>query len=108
MIVEFDDCTFAGSPVASMDRSRGVPHGSPLEVHLYPDQGADDSSDELMVPSVSFSKFGVGMELPHEICIGTVYNIEIDVGGQKLQSHVRITSCDPVADGMYRAGGEFC
>ena len=106
--MEFDDCTFEGSPVTAMDRSRGFRHGSPLEAHIYPDLGADDSSDELTIATVSFTRYGVGMELPHEICIGTVYNIAIDMGGQKLQSQVRITSCDPIADGMYRAGGELC
>jgi hypothetical protein len=79
-----------------------------LQAHLFPDLRDDDASDELEVVALNITRRGVGMELCHDVPVGAVLNIEIGSGGQSVQSHVRIVSCDPIADGLYRAGGEFC
>lgn len=108
MNAEFDDCTFEGSPEKAMDRRLQFRPAPPMEAHLYPDLGADEASDETDLVEVSFNRQGVGLELPHDLPIGSVYNIALEISGQKLQSHVRVTSCNPIADGLYRVGGEFC
>ena len=106
-IMEFNDCSFEGMGAAS-ERRHGLRMERPMEAHLFPDNGADEPTDELEVSSLSLNRFGVGLDIPHDLQVGRVYNMEIGLNGRKVQSQVRIISCDPVADGLYRAGGEFC
>ena len=108
MLLDFDDCAFDGSPTPSCERRHHHRRGSGLRAHLFPDLRDDDASDELEVVSLNINRHGVGMELSHDVPVGAVLNIEIGSGGQTVQSPVRIVSCDPIADGLYRAGGEFC
>lgn len=108
MLLDFNDCAFEGSPASATERRHRRGENPGLQAHLYPDLRDDESSDELEVASLSLSRFGVGMELCHEVPVGSVYNIEIGSAGRTIQSQVRIISCDPIADGLYRAGGEFC
>jgi hypothetical protein len=79
-----------------------------LRAHLFPDLRDDEESDELEVVAVNLTRRGIGLDLRQDVPIGSVYSIEIGIGDRSVQSHVRITSCDPIADGLYRAGGEYC
>ncbi len=108
MLLDFNDCAYEGSSGPSFEKRHGLRQEKPVEAHLYPDLRADDPSDELEITAVSLSRHGVGLELTHDVPVGYVYNIEIGLGGQTVHSQVRILSCDPIADGLYRAGGEFC
>ena len=107
MLPEFNDCSYQGSsrPVRRRNRIEGEQKG--IIATLCPGL-RDVESDELNVVSLSLTRHGVGMELPHDVPVGGVYTIKIGAGGETIQSQVRILSCDPIADGLYRAGGEFC
>ena len=109
MYSEFNDCSYDGvQDTLFMERHRGVRGAPPVEATLYPETSEEAQSDELELLSVNLTPHGVGMDLPHEVGIGTVYNLAINIGQETLRSHVRITSCAPLADGLYRAGGELC
>jgi hypothetical protein len=108
MLLDFDDCSFEGSPGPTSDRRHCQRQSGGLQAHLYPDLRDAQESDELEVVSLNLSRYGVGLELAHDVPVGSVFNIEIGSEGQTVQSQVRIVSCDPIADGLYRAGGEFC
>ena len=110
MLLDFNDCLFEGSPSPYNER-RHVPgdeEGMAFGAHLYPAIGNDAASDELEVLSLSLTRHAVNMKLPHDVPVGEVFKIEIGAAGRSVQSMVRITSCNPIADGLYRAGGEFC
>lgn len=109
MYSEFNDCSYDGvQDSLYMERRRGVRGTLAAEATLYPETSEEAQSDEVELLSVNLTRHGVGMDLPHEVAIGTVYNLAINIGHDTLRSHVRITSCAPVADGLYRAGGELC
>lgn len=108
MLSDFNDCAFEGSAAPGNERRHWRGEVAGVRAHLFPDLRDDDVSDELEVVSLNLNRHGVGMELNHDVPIGSVYNIEIGSGGRTIQSQVRIVSCDPIADGLYRAGGEFC
>ncbi len=108
MEMEFNDCAFEGSPSPTQDRRHRARRDVRLQAHLFPDLRDDEESDRVEVMAVNLTRHGVGLDLPHDVPVGTVYNIEIGIGDRKVQSQVRITSCDPIADGLYRAGGEYC
>lgn len=105
--MDFNDCASEGS-VDPSEHRRNLHFETPVEAHLFSAASIDEPSDELEVTSINLSRRGIGLELPHDVAVGRVYNIEIGMNGQKVQSQVRIVSCDPIADGLYRAGGEFC
>ena len=110
MLLDFNDCSFEGSPSPFNER-RHVPGDegeTAFGAHLYPAMGNDVASDELEVLSLSLSRHAVDMKLPHDVPVGAVFKIEIGTAGRSVQSMVRITSCNPIADGLYRADGEFC
>jgi len=75
---------------------------------LYPRLLDSSQPVKMEVLSINLTKFGIGMELAHDIRVGAVYNIEIGSDQGTVKSQVRIVSCDPIADGLYRAGGEYC
>ena len=107
MLVDFNDCCFDGSPGLASDRRHLRGRGKPLQAHLYPDMRDVQQTDELEVVSLNLTRHGIGLDLAQDVPIGSVYNIEIGSGDRSVQSQVRIVSCDPIADGLFRAGGEF-
>ena len=110
MYSEFNDCSYDGvQDSLFLEKRRGICGALPVvEATLYPETSEEAPSDELELLSVNLTPHGVGMDLPHEVGIGTVYNLAINIGQETLRSHVRITSCAPLADGLYRAGGKLC
>jgi hypothetical protein len=108
MLLDFNDCSFDGSQRSRGEHKRALSDTSALGAKIFPDLRDDVASDELEVVSLNLSRHGVGMELPHDVPVGSVMTIEIGTSGRSVQSQVRITSCDPIADGLFRAGGEFC
>ena len=104
----FNDCAYEGSPGPASDRHHFGRRGESLQAHLYPDMRDAQESDELEVVSLNLTRHGIGLELAQDVPVGSIYNIEIGSGGRIVQSQVRIVSCDPIADGLFRAGGEFC
>lgn len=107
MGMQFNDCDFAGTVPSGAERRVMRPHVV-LEANLFPEPGEDEPSDQLEVSSMNISRHGLSLDVVRDVPVGTVCNIEIGLHGRKVQSHVRITSCEAVADGLYRAGGEFC
>jgi hypothetical protein len=106
---DFNDCSYDGvQDSLFMEKRRGIRGTLPVEASIYPETSEEAQSDEVELLSVNLSRHGIGMDLPHEVAIDTVYNLAINIGHETLRSHVRITSCAPVADGLYRAGGELC
>ena len=108
MLLDFNDCAYEGTPDPGSERRHASHPQTSLQARLFPDGRDDAQSDELEVIALNLTRHGVGLEIAQDLAIGNVYSVEIGVGGQHLQSHVRITSCDPIAEGLYRAGGEFC
>ena len=108
MLANFNDCSYPGSPAPHSERHHSADIDMPFGAHLYAALGDDVPSDELEVLSLSLTRHAVHMKLPHDVPVGSVFKIEIGAGGKSVQSLVRITSCSPIADGLYRAGGEFC
>ena len=108
MLLDFNDCAFDGTPGPVSERRHSQRKSAGLQAHLYPDLRDAQESDELEVVALNLTRYGVGIELAQDVPVGSIYNIEIGVGGHTVQSQVRIISCDPIADGLYRAGGEFC
>lgn len=108
MLLDFNDCAFDGSPAPGQERRHSAVHPTNLRAHLFPDLRDDEQSDEVEVVAVNLTRRGIGLDLRQDVPVGSVYNIEIGLGEQTVQSQVRITSCDPIADGLYRAGGEYC
>lgn len=108
MLFDFNDCAFDGSPSSASDRRHTAVRTANLRAHLFPDLRDDEQSDEVEIVAVNLTRRGVGLDLRHDVPIGSVYNMEIGIGERTVQSQVRITSCDPIADGLYRAGGEYC
>lgn len=106
MSAGMNDCGFGSGH--SADRRHGSEPSVELRAHLFPDMRDSAETDQLEVVSLSLSHHGISMELAHDVPVGAIYNIAIDGREGKAQSRVRIVSCDPIADGLYRAGGEFC
>lgn len=107
MISGMNDCGF-GSSGNPAERRHGGDVSPGLRAHLFPDYSDAEKSDQLDVVSLSLSHHGIAMELGRDVPVGAIYNLQIDGNQGKAQSQVRIVSCDPIADGLYRAGGEFC
>lgn len=109
MSTEFNDCAYDGvQDSLFLEKRRGIHSDPPVDAVIYPETHQESESDEVELLAVNITRHGVGMELPHEVAIGSVYSLAINIGTQKLCSHVRITSCSPMADGVFRAGGELC
>jgi hypothetical protein len=106
---DFNDCSYDGvQDSLFMEKRRGLRADIPIEATIYPETSEEAASDEVELLSVSLTRHGVEMDLPHEVAIGTVYSLAINIGPETLRSHIRITSCAPVGDGLFRAGGELC
>lgn len=108
MTLDFNDCACEGSSASGQDRRHTASYEACLRAHLFPDLRDDEQSDEVEVVAVNLTRRGIGMDLLQDVPVGSVYNIEIGLGERTVKSQVRITSCDPIADGLYRAGGEYC
>lgn len=105
----FNDCaSVGGNDAASLEAKTPVAAASSLHASLYPDEGEERESDEVEILSVSLTEQSVGMELPHDVTVGSIYNLSIGLAGQALHSQVKITSCQPIADGVYQASGQLC
>ena len=108
MLLDFNDCAFEGSPGPALDRHHSRRRDEILHARLYPDMRDVQETDQLEIVSLNLTRHGIGLEIAQDVPVGSIYNIEIGSGGQTVQSQVRIISCDPIADGLFRAGGEFC
>lgn len=58
--------------------------------------------------SVDLSRHGVGLSIQKPLATGTFHILKLGLGTQKIETEVRILSCDRAVDGSYRIHAEFC
>jgi hypothetical protein len=60
------------------------------------------------VTSINLSRHGVAFDFVQPLPKGSYYNICVGLGDQQLTSEIRIVACQPIEDGLYQVGAEFC
>lgn len=87
------------------DRRRSERHGHIIEAWIGKPDGSSERDE---VATLDLSKHGVAFQLTHELKVGTYQVLEISMGTQKLASHIVVKRCEPVGDGFWEVGAEFC
>jgi hypothetical protein len=110
VLSDFNDCSYEGvnDALFNQRRHRGSAAGPRLHATLFSDSREDRESDELEIIVLNLTGYGLGLELAREVLVGETYSLGLDIGGQSLRTQIKITSCAPIADGLYRAAAEPC
>ena len=95
----------AVAETACNERRRSERHPYIIEAWLG---SATDPQAREEVATLNLSRHGVQFQLTRPVKAGSFEVLEISMGSQKLVTRVQIKRCDPLEEGFWDVGAEFC